>query len=288
MNMTTEIKSKEESLGALMSRILRVPLDPLSKSINDSFETLLETKDKLDDIDLSISGNGNLVEEMSKSLRRTLNDIKDEVLPSHAQAIQQQVKVLSEASSKKVIDSINTQQQSIDFLKSILNDIKDEVLPGHVQAIQQQIKALSDASSKQVIDSIDAQQQSIDLLNSVLNTTHNPVLGEIYAAQELNQRVITELTRLSAQHEVSEKSLVVQSDGLRAICAGLDDVKQTSTNAMESNQAAMALMLTEQYSAFTAHIALVQFKIQTLTIATGVLFVSILGYVGYDVWSKFN
>lgn len=236
--MTTEIKNKEESLSALMSRILREPLDPLNKSINDTIETLLETKDKLDDIGSSISGNGNLVEDMSKSLRRALNNIKDEVLPDHA------------------------------------------------QSIQQQVKALSETSSKQVLDSIVVQQQSIDILKDILNTTHNTVLSEIYATQELNRRAITELTRLAAQNEESGKSLVDQSESLRAIYARLADVKQASTNAMESNQAAMILMLTEQYSALTAHLVLVQTKLQTLTIAAGVFVMSILGYVGYGVWSK--
>jgi len=100
MNVSTEIKNKEDSLTALMSRILKEPLDPLSKSIHASMETLLDTKDKLDNIESIISVNVNHVEHMSKSLKRALNDIKDEVLPDHAQSIQRQFKTLSEAGFK--------------------------------------------------------------------------------------------------------------------------------------------------------------------------------------------
>ena len=51
MDLTAEIKNKEESLSALMSRVLKEPLAPLNKSIDDTMGTLLDAKDILGGIE---------------------------------------------------------------------------------------------------------------------------------------------------------------------------------------------------------------------------------------------
>ena len=103
MDLTAEIKNKEESLSALMSRVLKEPLAPLNKSIDDTMETLLDAKDILDEIDLSIKTSSHEVEKHIKSLRSSLSLIKDEVLPDHERRFQLQVKKLSDATATKVI-----------------------------------------------------------------------------------------------------------------------------------------------------------------------------------------
>lgn len=363
MNVTTEIKNKEDSLSALMSRILREPLDPLSKSINASMEALLETKDKLDDIESSISVNGNHVEHMSKSLKSALNDIKEEVLPDHAQSIQKQLKTLSEASSKKVQDSIEAQQQSIDILKTTHDTVLSEILANQElnqrtiaeltqqctasnqtlaaglqkaiqlienvirtqhhsletshqalleqfsiaangrSAIQHSLTHLASQHIAELTQHCTASNQTlatglqkathlignaISTQQSAVETSHQTLLEHFGSAAKDRSAIQQSLAHLATQHELSGNSLVNLNGSSSAIYARLGDVEQTSTNAMEGNQAALKRMLTEQNASLKAHIAVAQSKLNTLTITTGVFFVSMLGYVGYDVWSKFN
>ena len=363
MNMTTEIKNKEDSLRALMSRILREPLDPLNKSINASMETLLETKDKLDDIESSISVNGNHVENMSKSLKKALNDIKDEVLPDHAQSIQRQLKTLSEANSKKLQDSIEAQKQSIDILKTTHDTVLSEILANQElnqraiaeltqqctasnqtlaaglqkaiqlienairtqhraletshqtlleqfsiaangrSAIQQSLTHLANQHIAELTQHCTASNQTlatglqkathlienaISTQQGAVETSHQTLLEHFGSAANDRNAIQQSLVHLATQHQVSGNSLVSLNDSSSAIYARLADVEQTSTNAMEGYQAALKRMLTEQNAALTAHIAAAQSKLKTLTITTGMFFVSMLGYVGYDVWSKFN
>ncbi|ANY61940.1 hypothetical protein MA05_07285 [Comamonas aquatica] len=65
-------------------------------------------------------------------------------------------------------------------------------------------------------------------------------------------------------------------------------IQQSIAHSIEGNQAALTRLLTEHNSVFIAHIAAAQAKLKALTITAGVFFVSMLCYVGYDVWSKFN
>ena len=294
MNVTTEIKNKEDSLRALMSRILREPLDPLSKSINASMETLLETKDKLDCIESSISVIGNHVEDMGKSLKSALNDIKEEVLPDHAQSIQRQLKTLSEASSKKLQDSINAQKQSIDILKTTHDTVLSEILANQelnqraIAELTQQCTASNQTLAVGLQKAIQLIENAIRTQQGALETSHQTLLEHFGSAANDRSAIQQSLAHLATQHEVSGNSLVSLNDSSSVIYARLADVEQTSTNAMEGNQAALKRMLTEQNATLTAHIATAQSKLKTLTITTGMFFVSMLGYVGYDVWSKFN
>lgn len=294
MNVTTEIKNKEDSLSALMSRILREPLDPLSKSINASMEKLLETKDKLDDIESSISVNGNHVEHMSKSLKHALNNIKEEVLPDHAQSIQRQLKTLFEASSKKVQDSIEAQQQSIDTVKTSHDTVLSEILANQtlnrraIAELTQQCAASNQTLTTDLQKAKHLIENAISTQQSAVETSHQTLLAHFGCAANDRSAIQQSLAHLATQHEVSGNSLVNLNGSLSVICTRLADVEQASTNAMEGNQAALKHMLTEQNAALTAHIAAAQSKLKTLTITIGVFFVSMLGYVGYDVWSKFN
>lgn len=295
MNVTTEIKNKEDSLIALMSRILREPLDPLSKSINASMETLLETKDKLDDIESSISANGNHVEHMSKSLKSALNNIKEEVLPDHAQSIQRQLKTLSEASSKKLQDSIEAQKQSIDILKTTHDTVLSEILANQernqsaIAELAQQFTASNQILAAGLQNTTQLIENAIKTQHRSLETGHQTLLDQFSIAANGRSAVQQSLSQLA---EVSGNSLESLNGSSNAIYAKLAYVEQISTNAIEGNQKALKRMLTEQYAALTAlaaHTAATQSeKLKSLTITTGVLFVSMVGYIGYDVWSKFN
>lgn len=292
--MKNEIKKKEDSLAALMSRMLKEPLDPISNSIKKVSDTILDTKDKLDDIDTSISFNTEIVETSSKRLIRELNIIKNELLPEQSQAINKQLKDISEASSKKMQVAMEVQQQSIASLAADLKTTHDTVM-GAIHANQELIQELTQqcTASNQTLAA--GLQKATHLLGNAistqqraLETSHQALLDQFSSAVNDRSAIQQSLTHLATQYEVSGKSLVNLNDSLNAVYARLADAEKTSVNFMEGNQAALTRMLTEQNTTLTAHIIAIQAKLKTLTITAGVFLVSMLGYVGYDVWSKFN
>lgn len=298
MDQTTEIKKKEESLSALMSRILEEPLGPLNKSINVSMEMLQDSKDILNEIESGVKANSFDVEKSFRSLRNSLTQIKDEVLPDHEQNIQRQFKTLSEATAKKAQESIDVQQRSTDTLKTFLVTTRDTVvgeLSANKEMNQRAFAALTQqcAASNESLatglqkathvigNAITAQQRALDASHQTLVELFNSASNDRRAIQQ-------SLVHLTTQHEVIGKSLMRLNDGSTAVYSRLRDIEQTSINAIEGNQVEVTRMLTEQNATLTRHITSVQAQLKTLTITVGVFFASTLGYVAYDALSKFN
>ena len=298
MDLTAEIKNKEESLSALMSRVLKEPLAPLNKSIDDTMETLLDAKDILDEIDLSIKTSSHEVEKHIKSLRSSLSLIKDEVLPDHERRFQLQVKKLSDATATKVQESIDSHQKSMGALEAVWSANHDTVLielnasrelSQHAFAtVTQHCSTSSQSLAANLQKTTDLISNAITAQQLALEARHQTLL-ELFGTTSNNLSDIQKsLTDLTTKHEVNEKSLVILKDSSNAISAQLANIGRNSTTAIEVNQAAVTLALTEQNAKLTRHIALVQAQVKTLTLMTGVFFTSALGYLAFDIWSKFH
>lgn len=298
MDLTAEIKNKEESLSALMSRVLKEPLAPLNKSIDDTMGTLLDAKDILDEIDLSIKTSSHEVEKHIKSLRSSLSLIKDEVLPDHERRFQLQVKKLSDATATKVQESIDSHQKSMGALEAVWSANHDTVLielNANKELSQHAFAAVTQHCSTSSQSLAANLQKTTDLISNAITTqqlaleARHQTLLELFGTTSNNLSDIQKsLTDLTTKHEVNEKSLVILKDSSNAISAQLANIGRNSTTAIEVNQAAVTLALTEQNAKLTRHIALVQAQVKTLTLMTGVFFTSALGYLAFDIWSKFH
>ena len=138
-------------------------------------------------------------------------------------------------------------------------------------------------------------QKTTDLISNAITTqqlaleARHQTLLELFGTTSNNLSDIQKsLTDLTTKHEVNEQSLVILKDSSNAIAAQLANIGRNSTKAIEVNQAAVTLALTEQNAKLTRHIALVQAQVKTLTLMTGVFFTSALGYLAFDIWSKFH
>ena len=298
MDLTAEIKNKEESLSALMSRVLKEPLAPLNKTIDDTMGTLLDAKDILDEIDLSIKTSSHEVEKHIKSLRSSLSLIKDEVLPDHERRFQLQVKKLSDATATKVQESIDSHQKSMGALEAVWSANHDTVLielNANKELSQHAFATVTQHCSTSSQSLAANLQKTTDLISNAITTqqlaleARHQTLLELFGTTSNNLSDIQKsLTDLTTKHEVNEKSLVILKDSFSAISAQLANIGRNSTTAIEVNQAAVTLALTEQNAKLTRHIALVQAQVKTLTLMTGVFFTSALGYLAFDIWSKFH
>ncbi|EOE0699445.1 hypothetical protein ACJ8WG_004796, partial [Klebsiella pneumoniae] len=81
MNVTSEIKNKEKTLAELMVKILKEPLDPIKGSVKKLHEEVLDTKDKVEEINDAINAVGANTEEIINPLKRSLRELRDDDLP---------------------------------------------------------------------------------------------------------------------------------------------------------------------------------------------------------------
>ena len=297
MSMATEIKNKEDSLIALMNRVLKEPLKPLGEAINTSMEAFQEAIDKLDDIESSISANGIGIEDMGKSLRRILNDIKDEVLPNYKRDMQEKINEQLEVGSKEVQCFINTQQKSIDALMSSIETHHNNIL-NETRAINDfgkfivaEVNLQCTTLNQDLVDSIrNATRQIKDKLVSqqnVMEKSHQALLELLSHTVSDCSAIQQSLIGLAAEQGASGRSLSIQTKSLCKIIAQLSDIKQAGENAVENSQSAIAEMLSENNLVLLTHIERTQTKLRALAVVTTVSLVAILGYIGYDTWSKF-
>ncbi|MDH1397232.1 hypothetical protein N5J09_09965 [Aeromonas caviae] len=81
MNVTSEIKNKERALAELMAKILKEPLNPLESSLKKINTELLETRDKVEEINDAINTVVANTEEIINPLKRSLRDLQDDDIP---------------------------------------------------------------------------------------------------------------------------------------------------------------------------------------------------------------
>ena len=109
MNVVTEIKNKEDSLAALMSRLLKEPLAPLGDSIGQLNEAFEDSNDRLEEIQANVEAHALLTENVEKSLKRTLRSIIEDALPEQTSGLQKHFATLTDGGTKKVLGSIEEQ-----------------------------------------------------------------------------------------------------------------------------------------------------------------------------------
>lgn len=289
MNLTDEIRQKEESLCALMSRMLKGPLDPLDKSIKDAVETLRDTNDKLGEIDSSVKAGGYEQEERLKSLKRSLTKLEEQVLPDQSRDLQQ-LQTLLGVMSTKMKEPIELHRQSIDDLKVIIADNRDIVMDKLI------------ANEELIQKSIISTQVLVEKLQEKIEQIENSLGTEQRNSQENHQALLVQfgnfsnglgtiqnsLTNLTTENEINGKFLEPLDNRLNTLSGQLADVRKSNTSAVEENQLVLTSLLIEQDARITRHIASVQKQLKTLMVMAGIFFVSTGCYVALELWSKFN
>ncbi|WJV54903.1 hypothetical protein PCO85_05605 [Prodigiosinella aquatilis] len=86
--MTSEIKNKEKTLAELMVKILKEPLDPLKGSMKKLHEDVLDTKDKVEEINDILNAVAS-TEEIIQPLGKTLRELQDDDIPQAISSLQE-------------------------------------------------------------------------------------------------------------------------------------------------------------------------------------------------------
>lgn len=298
-------KEKEKSLTELMVRILKEPLKPLDKSMADLNGDLLEIKEVIEEANGMLSlcmDNAEIAAKQSKQAVLSLRSLREEQpvwLPSlqaniaeyvrvgvqtvedqlgaHADRSQSALKAVTEDMRSALADISQGQistAQAIGALQEHLNHelgMTNEHMAFMSQVLQEQIRH-GQAKLDNAFALVEAQWASG--FKDTTDQIGQLVACQQHAAQTMHQAMLEEMKSAAEQTQstVAESLLAVNA----------------SCESLNNNHADLMTALNENAELLNSRLDQSLTKIRYLTITTGVFFVSMLAYVGYDLLSKLN
>lgn len=318
MNVTREIKNKEKSLTELMVKILKEPLNPLESSLKKLNADVLDTKDKVEEINDAINAIGANTEEIINPLKRALRELQDDDIPGVISKLREFIS--TQVEEKKQDISAALSQQSVHYdsqLKASSGEVFEklsDVLGQQNESVQAAIQQYQQAG----IDSAEALLQQLLAANRSLEEA----CAANASARERDQRLAERLESvMQAQQQIklsiSELDLQLKSvsqgvqtarttlaerqeSDRRYVLSGLEtlstDVQAAlvqhlipPTQAIESlqtSQQALTEAVSQQKSHLEAQIAASQGRFRYVVIIFALFATSTLAYIGYDIWKN--
>ncbi|OMQ27326.1 hypothetical protein [Serratia oryzae] len=318
MNVTSEIKNKEKTLAELMVKILKEPLDPLKGSVKKLHEEVLDTKDKVEEINYAINAVGANTEEIINPLKRSLRELQDDDIPGVISKLREFISTQVEEKKQDISTALS--QQSVHYdsqLKAATGKVCEklsDVLGQQNESVQTAIQQYQQTG----IDSADALLQQLLAANRSLEAN----ASEQRSTRERDQRLAEQLESVmqaqqQIKHSISEldQQLKGVSQGVqtarttlaerqesdrREVLSGLEtlstDVQAAlvqhlipPTQAIESlqtSQQALTEAVSQQKSHLEAKIAASQGRLRYVVIIFALFATSTLAYIGYDIWKN--
>lgn len=282
--MQTEIQNKEKALSELMTRILQAPLDPIDKSIKTMQSDLLDTQDRLKIIDdLVVPSLTALVEDVdktSKYSRKEFTKIQENIQALNFQ-FKEHMAMVSE-DQRQALESViseNASQNNLS-LKSTSDDI---------------IKKLSEMTVTQrenLLSILNVRQDLIIAIESVKTAQTLQMQATLKGIQFTKEFKEKEHASLEIQIETFNKAAAAKLDTLsidtRCSLTEQRKIKQEISEIIEFNHSATGTLLTQQHAALQEKIITIQYKLNNQTITIGLFLISILIYIGFDIFSQVN
>ncbi len=308
MQVQSEIDKKEKTLGELMGRILKEPFKPVNDSIKDIKETLLNTQDKVSEVQDCINVLIEDSETATKKLARTLNKLRDENFPDLTYEIQNQI-------------SIQTKQitESLDQHNIKLQTITSDVLEYFNEAVNQRNKLEQSvfdlktqivlASEKQFTATSTAKDVTLNTLNEIrtfitlMEANHTTFKNQVTVSSELITRnikaSITQLNSILAEQKtfnlaISQTVLpklnltITRQDDILTAISDLGQQSRAANEAVQSELAAIAKDLHQENTNLTKSSLVTHTKLKILTTTIFIFFGLMITYVGYDIWNKLH
>jgi chromosome segregation ATPase len=322
MNVTSEIKNKEKSLAELMVKILKEPLNPLESSLKKLNTEVLDTKDKVEEINDAINAVGANTEEIINPLKKSLRELQDDDVPGAISKLRDFISTQVEEKKQNISAALSQQSAHYDSqLKAATGEVFEklsDVLGQQNESVQAAIQQYQQTG----IDSAEALLQQLLTVNRSLEEACAANTSEQQSTRERDQRLAERLeSAIQAQQQIKQsiseldQQLKGVSQGVqtalttfaerhendrREVLSGLatlsTDVKAAlvqhlipPTQAIESLQTSQQV-LTEAVSQHKSHleaqIAASQGRLRYVIIIFALFSTSTLAYIGYDIWKN--
>ncbi|WJV59266.1 hypothetical protein PCO84_05615 [Pectobacteriaceae bacterium C111] len=317
MNVTSEIKNKEKTLAELMVKILKEPLDPLKGSMKKLHEDVLDTKDKVEEINDILNAVAS-TEEIIQPLGKTLRELQDDDIPQAISSLQEFI--LQQVEEKKQDISISLSQQSAHY-DGQLKNATGEVIEKLSNVLGQQNDAIR-RYQKTGIDGADALLQQLLAVNQSLEDASAGNASEQRSTRERDQRLAEQLESVMQAQQQIKQSVSELDQQLKGVSQGVQTARTTlaerqesvrrevlsgletlstdvqaallqhltpPTQAIESLQTSLQALteaVSQQKSHLETQIAASQGRFRYVFIIFALFATSTLAYIGYDIWKN--
>jgi DNA repair exonuclease SbcCD ATPase subunit len=264
MNVTSEIKNKEKTLAELMVKILKEPLDPLKGSVKKLHEEVLDTKDKVEEINDALNA-AESTEEIIKPLKKTLRELQEDDIPQAIGALQTFISQQVEEKRQDISSSLSQQSahydsQLIAATGEVFEKLSDVLGQQHesVQAAIQQYQQTG-------IDGAEALSQQLLAVNQSLEDASADNASEQRSTRERDQRLAERLenvmqTQQQVKQSVSElkQSISELDQQLKGVSQGVQTARTTLAERQESDRrevlSGLATLSTDVQVALVQHL----------------------------------
>ena len=318
MNVTSEIKNKEKTLAELMVKILKEPLDPLKGSVKKLHEEVLDTKDKVEEINDAINAVGANTEEIINPLKRSLRELQDDDIPGVISKLREFISTQVEEKKQDISTALS--QQSVHYdsqLKAATGKVCEKLsdfLGQQNESVQTAIQQYQQTG----IDSAEALLQQLLVANRSLEAN----ASEQRSTRERDQRLAERLESVMQAQQQIKQSISELDQQLKGVSQGVQTARTTlaerqesdrrevlsgletlstdvqaalvqhlipPTQAIESlqtSQQALTEAVSQQKSHLEAQIAASQGRLRYVVIIFALFATSTLAYIGYDIWKN--
>ncbi|MEI7229158.1 hypothetical protein [Pectobacterium carotovorum] len=324
MNVTSEIKNKEKTLAELMVKILKDPLDPLKGSVEKLHEEVLDTKDKVEEINDALNA-AESTEEIIKPLKKTLRELQEDDIPQAIGALQTFISQQVEEKKQDISTSLSQQSahydgqlktatsEVIEKLSEVLGQQNDaiqryqqtgidgaEALLQKLLAVNQSLEDASADNASEQRSTRERDQRLAELLENVMQAQQQ-IKQSVRELKQSISELDQQLKGVSQDVQTARTTLAErQESGSREVLSGLatlsTDVQAAlvqhltpTTQATESLQISLEALteaLSQQKSHLEAQIAASQGRFRYVVIIFALFATSTLAYIGYDIWKN--
>ncbi|EOE0700115.1 hypothetical protein ACJ8WG_005519 [Klebsiella pneumoniae] len=318
MNVTSEIKNKEKTLAELMVKILKEPLDPIKGSVKKLHEEVLDTKDKVEEINDAINAVGANTEEIINPLKRSLRELRDDDLPGIISKLREFISTQVEEKKQDICTALSEQSVHYDSqLKAATGKVCEKLSDvlgqqnESVQTVIQQYQQTGIDSAEALLQQLLAANRSLEANASEQRSTRERdqrLAERLESVMQVQQQIKHSISELDQQFKGVSQGVQTarttlaerQESDRREVLKGLEtlstDVQAAlvqhlipPTQAIESlqtSQQALTEAVSQQKSNLEAQIAASQGRLRYVVIIFALFATSTLAYIGYDIWKN--
>lgn len=279
--MSDQTREKEKSLAELMVRILKEPLKPLDASVRGLEGGLSDIKAEVEVVSGSVAEcqvNSENAAKRSKEALGLLGKLHDEQTQwglSFQTSLTEQTQTLEEHLSKGLKDVEKSERRLLEAVASV----------GDAQGSAVQILASLPA---QLSDNRAALDNALEKWQAGVTLTHTAMESGLSAVvAEIGQRLENQHKTAQAVHHALLKGMKGAAEQTQALMTDNLQTGQALHDSLASGQAGIIGALNQHAEALNARLDQSQARLRQLAITTGVMLVSMLVYVGYELLSRF-
>ncbi|WP_342760123.1 hypothetical protein [Leclercia adecarboxylata] len=236
MNVTSEIKNKEKSLAELMVKILKEPLNPLESSLKKLNTEVLDTKDKVEEINDAINAVGANTEEIINPLKKSLRELQDDDVPGAISKLRDFISTQVEEKKQNISAALNQQSAHYDSqLKAATGEVFEklsDVLGQQNESVQAAIQQYQQTG----IDSAEALLQQLLNTNRFLEKTCAANASEQQSTRERDQRLAEQLESIMQAQQQIKQSISELDQQLKGVSQGVQTTRTMLAERQESDR----------------------------------------------------